>query len=443
MKRQTMTMFAALSTVLLSSPAVALAQQGAVTQWHAHAQTLVAAFTGRGNAAQAYTMALIQVAVYDATVAIRGSDSKRKRLHKPFLADIVAPPGADLNAAIATAAFRVGYERVNSNQTARTNYRKAYDAYLAGIADGQAKADGIALGEATAQAVLAARASDNFYNTAAYSNPAADPGVWQAVPTATPYATAGANDYAMAFTMPLTASSPDARRIKRPPALTSGKYRRDFEETKTYGALTATSRTPAMTDVVQFWTESGFTLWSRNVRDIVAARGLDEFESARALAAFAVATGDAMLACFESKYAHMFWRPWQAIQRADQDGNPRTRPDPAWTPAVRANHPEYPAGHGCYAGSATKVLELLFGGFAVTLTSTGAQVAGWPVVPKASYDSLDEINDDNANARVWGGLHWRTTMDLSSRWTAKIARNAVCGEFGLKCDKARFDLDDD
>jgi hypothetical protein len=198
-----------------------------------------------------------------------------------------------------------------------------------------------------------------------------------------------------------------------------------------------------MTSVVQFWTESGFTLWSRNVRDIVTARGLDEFEAARVLAAFSVATGDAMLACFDSKYAHMFWRPWQAIQRADVDGNPRTLPDAAWTPTVRANHPEYPAGHGCYAGSATKVLELLFGDFAVKLTSTGTQVAGWPVVPSAYYESLSEINDDNADARVWAGLHWRTTMERSSRWTAKIAKNAVCGEFGLKCDKGRFDHDDD
>jgi hypothetical protein len=443
MKTPVMTTMAALSTALLFSAPSALAQSGAVTQWHANAQTLVAAFTGRGNAAQAYTMALIQVAVYDATVAFRRADSKNERPHKPFMANTVAPTGADLNAAIATAAFRVGYERVNSNQTARLNYRNAYDAYMAGIPDGQAKTDGIAVGEATAQAVLAARSKDNFYNTATYSNPAADPGVWQSVLAATPYATAGANDYAMAFTLPLTASSPEARRIKPPPRLRSGKYRRDFEETKAYGLLTSAVRTPAMTDVVQFWTESGFTLWSRNVRDIVTARGLDEFEAARVLASFSVATGDAMLACFESKYAYMFWRPWQAIQRADVDGNPRTQPDPAWTPTVRANHPEYPAGHGCYAGSATKVLELLFGDFPVTLTSTGAQVVGWPVVASANFDSLDEINDDNANARVWGGLHWRTTMERSSRWTAKIARNAVCGEFGLKCDKGRVDRDDD
>ena len=437
------TTIATLSAALVFSPAAALAQQGAVAQWHASAQTLVAAFTGRGNAAQAYTMALIQIAVYDVTVAVRGADSKSTRPYKPFIADIVAPAGADLNAAIATAAFRVGYERVNSNPTARANYRNAYDGYIAAIPDGKAKTDGIAVGEATAKAVLASRSNDNFYNTATYSNPAADPGVWQSVTTATPYATAGASDSTMAFTMPLTAPSPDARRIKPPPRPTSRKYQRDFEETTAYGSLASTARTPAMTDVVQFWTESGFTLWSRNVRDIVTARGLDEFEAARALAAFSVATGDAMLACFDSKYAHMFWRPWQAIQRADVDRNPRTAPDAAWTPTVRANHPEYPAGHGCYAGSATKVLELLFGDFAVKLTSTGAQVAGWPVVPSAHYESLDEINDDNADARVWGGLHWRTTMERSSRWSAKIAKNAACGEFGLRCDKGRVDRDDD
>jgi hypothetical protein len=89
------------------------------------------------------------------------------------------------------------------------------------------------------------------------------------------------------------------------------------------------------------------------------------------------------------------------------------------------------------------VLELLFGDFPVTLTSTGGQVAGWPVVASAAYDSLDDINDDNANARVWAGLHWRTTMERSASWTARIAKNAVCGEFGLKCDRGRLDPDND
>ena len=131
MKKPIMTTMAIVSIAMFFSPPAALAQLGAVTQWHANAQTLVASFTGRGNAAQAYTIALIQVAVYDASVAVRGANSKNRRPYKPFIADIAAPAGADLNAAIAAAAFRVGYERVNSNQTARSNYRNAYDAYIA------------------------------------------------------------------------------------------------------------------------------------------------------------------------------------------------------------------------------------------------------------------------------------------------------------------------
>lgn len=428
---------------LFSAPTAALAQPGAVAQWHAHAETLLASFTGRGNAAQAYTAALIQAAVYDTTLAVRGASPGSGTRSEPFIADVLAPAGTDLNAAIATAAFRVGHDRVDSNATARANYRSAYDAYLAGIPKSQAKADGIAVGEAAAQAVLAARATDNFYNAAKFTNAAADPGVWQSVPAATPHATADASDHAVAFTMPLTASSPEVRRLQRPPPLTSATYTRDFEETSVHGALIAATRTPAMTDVVQFWTESGFTLWSRNVRNIVIARGLDEFEAAPVLAAFSVATGDAMLACFDAKYAYRSWRPWQGIQRADVDGNGHTQPDPAWTPAVRANHPEYPAGHGCYAGAATQALELLLGDFPVTLTSTGAQVVGWPLVASANFDSLDAINVANANARVWGGLHWRTTMERSSRWAAWIAKDAICGRFEVRCDKGRLDPDVD
>jgi hypothetical protein len=387
-------------------------------------------------------MALIQVAVYDATVAVRGRDLKEQRPYEPFIAKVVAPVGADLNAAIATAAFRVGYKRVNSNQTARSKYQATYDAFIAAIPDGRAKTDGISLGEATARAVLEARSNDDFYKIAKHSNPPSDRGVWQSVEVSTPLATAGANDYAMAFAIPLTASAPGTRRIKPPSSISSEEFRRDLEETKTYGLLTSSARTPEMTDIVQFWTESGFTLWSRNVRDIVSARGLNDHEAARALAAFSVATSDAMLECFESKYAHAFWRPWQAIRLASESEKPQTAPAATWTPLVRANHPEYPAGHGCYAGSATMALKLLFGDFATSLSSTGKQVAGHPMVPKASYRSLDAINDDNTNARVWGGLHCRATMERSSKWSAKIARNAVCGQFGLKCKRGRIDHDD-
>jgi hypothetical protein len=210
----------------------------------------------------------------------------------------------------------------------------------------------------------------------------------------------------------------------------SKSYARALVEVQEAGRKVSSVRTPEMTDVVQFWTESGFTIWTRNTRDIVIARDLDELESARALAALGLAGGESMLACFDAKYHYMNWRPFQAIQRADEDGNEATEPEASWAPLVRANHPEYPAGHGCYGAAMVTGLKKVFGeDFAVTLTSTGSQVTGHPVVPARSYASLDEIIDDNANARVWGGLHYRTTMDASARWIKHVVHDALKHRF--------------
>jgi hypothetical protein len=391
----------------------------AVTLWHERTQPVLASWTGRGNAAQAYTLSLVQIAVYDAVVAIRGG-------YRPFYAAIDAPDGANLDAAIATAAYRVTRTRVNVATPARDTLDGQYADTIAAIPDGPSKDDGIAVGEAAAAATLAARAGDNFYNTAAYTNPPPDPGVWQSTSVANDYATAGASDYPMAFTVPITAPSPGARRLPAPIAMGTRRYARALHEVQETGRKVSPTRTPEMTDAVQFWTESGFTLWTRNTRDIVISRGLDELESSRALAMLGLAGGEAMLACFEAKYHYMSWRPWQAIQRADEDGNGDTDPEAGWAPLVRANHPEYPAGHACYGAAMVTALGKVFhGDFAVTLTSTGNQVAGHPVVPTRSYASLAEIVDDTANARVWGGLHYRTTMDASARWIRQVVRDAL------------------
>ena len=394
----------------------------AVTLWHERVQPVLATWTGRGNPAQAYTSSLVQIAVYDAVVAIRGG-------YRPFFATIDAPDGANLDAAIATAAYRVARSRVDVATPARATLDTQYAAYIAAIPDGQEKVDGIAVGEAAAAATLAARAGDNFYNTAAYTNPPPDPGVWQATSVANDFATAGANDYTMAFTMPITANSPGGRRPPAPVAMDKKKYARTLLEVQETGGKTSAARSAEMTDAVQFWTEGGFTLWGRNTRDIVIARNLDELESARALAMLGLAGGEAMLACWEAKYHYMSWRPFQAIQRADEVGNDDTVPEAGWAPLVRANHPEYPSGHACYGTAVVTGLRKLFGDFPVTLTSTGNLVPGVPVVPTRSYASLDEIVDDTANARVWGGLHFRTTMDATARWIRPLVRDALEGRF--------------
>jgi PAP2 superfamily len=127
-----------------------------------------------------------------------------------------------------------------------------------------------------------------------------------------------------------------------------------------------------------------------------------------------------MIACWRAKYHYNFWRPNHAIQRADADGNPRTSPDKNWLPLITGNHPEYPSGHGCFTGAVTESLRNYFGTKRVRLViSSTATGAGAP----RTYANLDALVADVANARVWGGLHFRTTMTQTAKHFRQIARD--------------------
>ena len=418
-----------LGTIILGATALAgkvhaTPAPNAVTLWNERTQPVLATWTGRGNAAQAYTDSLVQIAVYDAVVAIRGG-------YRPFYADIDAPDGAHLDAAIATAAYRVTRTRVNVATTARDTLDSQYAAYLAAIPDGPSKNDGIAVGEAAAAATLAARTGDNFYNTAVYTNPPSDPGVWQSTPVANDYATAGANDYQMSFTIPVTADSPGARRAPPPIAMDRKKYARVLHEVQETGRKVGSVLTTEMTDVVQFWTESGFTIWTRNTRDIVISRGLDELESARALAALGLAGGEAMLACWDAKYHYMNWRPFQASparRRGWKQGHrPRSQLGAAG-PCEPCRVPRGPRllrrGDGSPPSGRSSIR--------TSRSHSPAPATRLRAIPSCRREATHrwvEIIDDNANARVWGGLHYRTTMDTSARWIKQVVHDALKHHF--------------
>ena len=46
-----------------------------------------------------------------------------------------------------------------------------------------------------------------------------------------------------------------------------------------------------------------------------------------------------------------------------------------------------------------------------------------------TYETLDEPVEDVENARVWGGLHFRTTMVQSDKQFSKIARDVGKAHF--------------
>ena len=112
---------------------------------------------------------------------------------------------------------------------------------------------------------------------------------------------------------------------------------------------------------MRFYTEQTFVQYSRTLRGLGEAHGLDLGESARLMGYVNVATADTMIACWEAKYHYMFWRPNHAIRGPTRTGTRPPRPDPAWRPLVIGNHPEYPSGHGCFTGAVTESLRSYFG----------------------------------------------------------------------------------
>jgi hypothetical protein len=253
---------------------------------------------------------------------------------------------------------------------------------------------------------------DGFDDNVPYVQPPPGPGVFEPIAPTTPV------DVKLGKVRPFLMESPSAYRPDEPYELTSKRYARDVAELTELGRATSTSRTPAQTETVRFFTDQTFVQYSRGMRALANTRGLDLRESARLLGYTWVAAADTMIACWEAKYHYYLWRPNHAIQRADTDGNPATSPDPTWLPLVTGNHPEYPSGHACITSAVTKSLQQYFGTkrIEVTLTSTTTGTT-------RTYGKLSEWIDDVENARVWGGLHYRTTMTETAKHFPQIAKD--------------------
>jgi hypothetical protein len=150
---------------------------------------------------------------------------------------------------------------------------------------------------------------------------------------------------------------------------------------------------------------------------IVSNRGLDLVQAARMLAMAHVSGGDAMIAGFEAKYHYLSWRPYRAIQRADEDGNPDTQPDPTWAPLrTTPNHPEYPAAHAFHSSAVTKALAAFFGTDKVAF-SLDSRVTG----TTRDYGSFHDAVKDVELARVLAGFHFRNSTREGSNLGRMVA----------------------
>ena len=260
--------------------------------------------------------------------------------------------------------------------------------------------------------MLAARVGDHYDDVVPYTQPTPGPGVFEPIAATTPV------DTKLAAVRPFTYDAQSSYRPGAPYRLTGKRYAADVHELQALGRADSPERTADQVETVRFYTDQTFVQYSRALRGLVVARDLDLVESARMLAYVHVSAADTMIACWEAKYHYMFWRPNHAIARADTDGNAATSPDPTWRPLVTGNHPEYPSGHGCITAALTESLRRYFGTQHVELTVSSVVVG-----KSRTYDRLDDLVADVEDARVWGGLHYRTTMQETAKDFPEIARD--------------------
>jgi hypothetical protein len=366
-------------------------------------------------------MSYVQAAVYDAVVKIAGRYAPYHDFASP-----VSPRGASLPAAVAAAAYTALAYYFPTQQAA---LELTYTAYLAGLAtDGQAA--GVAIGQAAASDIIAERTGDG--RDAVISTPyGAGPltaGVWVFAP---PPSLQSAQTPWLAFMRPFLLETPWQFRVGPPPSLTGRRYARDLNEVQAYGSATSVLRTADQTAVAQFLNAFATNQTNAMITGVVWAHALDAVDAARAFAIANMVDTDAGIACWDSKYHYLFWRPVTAIQHADLDGNSATIADATWTPLLTTpNHPEYPAAHGCVTGAESDELTAILHTRQIEVDYQGSVGGAATLTPATRhYATARDLRREIVNARVWAGLHYRSSGMAGVRLGRAVAHYALVHYF--------------
>ena len=258
---------------------------------------------------QTRTMAIVQVSIHDAINGIVGQ-------YQTYSSPEPAPAGASpVAAAIAAAhyALRTLFEEHADSLDA--SYAASLAAHAVSPTD-----PGIDFGRSVASGILLLRANDHAAEAQFdYTVPdAGKAGVWERL------GGAAALLPGWGAVTPFVLRSGSQFRPDGPPALTSDRYAKDYNEILEIGSATSAVRSAEQTGIANFWRASPTAIWNEVLRQSLAGRSLDLASTARVFALMYLASADSSIACWEAKYHYNSWRPFPAIVNGDLDGNPAT-----------------------------------------------------------------------------------------------------------------------
>jgi len=371
--------------------AATLNAQNVVVQWDAIASTTIIT-NGKGSpASSSVWFAYVHLAVFDAVNAI-------DHRFEPYLFTTDAPKGTNKDAAAVAAAHRI---LVNYFPAQQASLDAQFASSLAAIPDSAANIlAGVNVGEASAQALFAARANDGLLASIPYTPPVG-PGFWQPTPPAFGPAATPWLGQMVPFTMTSAAQFfPD----EGPPPLESQRWIDDYNQVMALGGLNSTVRTPSQTEIGLFWTDHTGAQYARAFRNLITQKGLSTSNSARLMAMLWAGYADAAIGCWNAKFSFSFWRPVTAIQAGGD--NPALTADPTWLPlGTTPSHPEYPAAHGCVTGAVSTVLAEYFHSSQITFS-----VDSLVTNTTHTFTSTDQLVSEVEDARIYAGFHYHHSV---------------------------------
>lgn len=395
-----------------------------ITEWNTlMRQTFAAESSSATPPTNSRTMGMMGSAMFDAVNSVNRTYSGYNGYFDPT----TAGTDIDTTAAAATAAYNVLVSNYNdlygSGNSYVSSFTSLYNSQMSSIADGAAKTRGMEVGLASAQAMIAARTNDGWNAASTYTTqPLGTIGAWQPGTSSGAWGSSTGTfvksewGYVTPFTMsstsqfrPTSIAGYQANDLAA--FVASQTYTDGFNQVKSLGAATGSTRTTDQTNIAYFWVDGPGTAsppghWNRIAQTVSASMGLSVEDNARLFALLNIAEADAAIATWDSKRFYDFWRPMMAINIASTDGNPDTIEDASWSPLIPTpSFPAFVSGHSTFSMTAAVMLANFFGTDNIAFTAD-SESPFLPLGYTRDFTSFSQAAQEAGMSRIYGGIHW-------------------------------------
>ena len=178
--------------------------------------------------------------------------------------------------------------------------------------------------------------------------------------------------------------------------------------------VTGINLTDEQKTIASFWNDGSSSITPPGhsasiLTDVIKDQNLGLFEATRAYARMGITLNDVFISCWKTKYTYVAVRPWTYI---------RANIDSSWVPYIPTPpHPEFTAGHSTQSGAASTILNALFGS-ATAFTDHSHDEDGFA---SRSFASFTDFANEAALSRVYGGIHYRRTVQLGLKQGRAVA----------------------